>query len=215
MRESEVVTSMGQAVWGGLRYEVQLLTSSKTYLDSLRKETRTVNRFVLVFGSASQSDRRWFRTDHARTTFMKESFSDLELIDIPESRQQHRSVESPLKSIVGEYLSSIIFVIDYLQIGFSDYRFNMYSWPVVFIGNQTFTYANSGYKDAICSLIGETLTEIEEYLDKGLTLGFKNASSIVLPLRVAKDFPGPEVAEFHGPNNKFLIIWQAGEEPFD
>lgn len=215
MTESEVLTSTGQGVWGSSKYEVQLLTSSKTYFDSLRQSTKTVNRFVLMFGSGSQADRRSFRSDHARRTFIKESFSDLTLIDIPESKQEARLVESPLTAIVGEYLSSITFVMDYLQIGFSDYRFNMYSWPVVFMGNQTFSRANNGYKDAICSLIGETLAEIEEYLDKGLTLGFKNASSIVLPLRVGKDFPSPEVAEFHGPNNKFLITWQAGEEPFD
>jgi hypothetical protein len=66
----------------------------------------------------------------------------------------------------------------------------------------------------MCSLIGETLMTVDEYLDKGFVLKFKNGSLISLPLRVGRDFPCPEVAEFHGPKAHFLTIWRAGEDPF-
>lgn len=215
MQQSEVVTATGFGVWGDARYELQLLTSSKTYCDSSGQATRTVTRFVLAFGIESQVDRRWFRSERSRRTFIEQSFSNLALTDIPKSEQDTRQVKDPLQAAVGEYLSSVTFVMDYLQIDFCGHRFNMYNWPTVIIGAQTLTLTSNGYRDAICSLIGETLTGIEEYLDRGLTLQFKSGCSIGLSLRVGKDFPSPEVAEYWSPSQKPLIIWQAGEEPFD
>jgi hypothetical protein len=215
MDETELITSKGRGVWGGTTYELRLLTSSRTYSDSLHQATRTVLRFMLEFGSKSGSDRRCFISDAARRAFIDQSFSDLVLTDIPEAKREPRRVISPLQTIVGEYMSSVTFVMDYLQLGFSDYRFNMYSWPTVTVQSRTLSQRDEAYKNAICALIGETLSAVDEYLDKGLVLQFKNGSSITLFLRVGRDFPGPEVAEFHGPNTTFLIIWRAGEEPFD
>lgn len=215
MDHSEIVTAEGAGVWGSARYMVQLLTSSKTYSDSKHAEARTVMEFVLAFGPDSQMDRRRFRSNDARRLFMEQSFRDLVLREIPESKRERRRVTSHVQGVVGEYLSSVTFVMDYLQLGFSDYGFNMYSWPALVIANKTLVHTNVGYKDALCSLIGETLTRIDEYLDTGLTLEFKNGASISLPLRVGRDSPGPEVAEFHGPEPGSKVIWQSGEAPFD
>jgi hypothetical protein len=215
MNKSEVVTSEGRGVWGGTKYEVRLLTTSRTYSDSLHQATKSVIRFVFEFGPKTGSDRRTFNSEHARREFMKASFSDLDLADVPESKRESRRVDSPLRSIVGEYLSAVTFVMDYLQMDFSGNRFNMYCWPIVTICQKRLTHTEHGYKDAICSLIGETLTEVEEYFDTGLTLQFANGASVCLSLRADKHFPGPEVAEFSGTSNKSSIIWHAGEEPFD
>jgi hypothetical protein len=121
----------------------------------------------------------------------------------------------PLQNVIGEYLSSVTFVMDYLQLSFSRYGFNMYGWPTVTVQNRTLAQMDDGYKDAMCTLIGQTLATVDEYLDKGLFLQFENGSSLSLSLRVGRDFPCPEVAEFHGLKTNFLIIWQVGEEPFD
>jgi hypothetical protein len=215
MDESEVVTSEGQGVWGGTNYEVRLLTSSRTYSDSSHQATKSVIHFVVEFGPKSRSDRRLFNSEHARRAFIDASFTDLALTDVPESKRESRRVDSPLRTIVGEYLSSVTFVMDYLQMDFSGNRFNMYGWPVVTIRQKSLTHMEDGYKNAICSLIGETLTAIEEYFDSGLILQFENGTSVCLSLRVDKDFPSPEVAEFHGRSDKSSIIWQAGEKPFD
>jgi hypothetical protein len=65
------------------------------------------------------------------------------------------------------------------------------------------------------SLKARATRPVDEYLDKGLFLQFENGSSISLSLRVGRDFPCLEVAEFHGLKTNFMIIWQVGEEPFD
>ncbi len=91
----------------------------------------------------------------------------------------------------------------------------MNTWPTITIENRTLAHPDGGYKDALCSLIGETATEVDEYWDTGLRLRFKNGSCINLPLRVERDFDCPEVATFSTPTKAFAIIWSAGEEPFD
>ena len=212
---SEVITAEGEGVWGGARYKVRLVTSYRTYTESRQAVTKTVTSFVLTFGSESGFDKRCFSSNDARRSFIDESFRDLVLREILESNREPRSVTSPVQAAVGEYLSSVTFVMDYLQLGLNDYGFNMYSWPILTIKNETLVHADDRYKDALCSLIGETLTGIDEYLDTGLTLQFKNGACISLPLRVGNEFPGPEVAEFHGPESGSKVIWQAGDAPFD
>jgi hypothetical protein len=213
MDESEVITSEGKGVWG-TRYDLRLLTSVRTYSDSLRQANKTVQRYVLEFGPKSQADRRSFESDDARRAFLEQSFSDLVLTEIPEWKREHRRIISPLQTVIGQYLSSVNFVMDYLQLDFCGYGFTMNSWPTITIENRNLGHGDAGYKDALCFLIGETATEVNEYWDTGLRLQFKNSSYINLSLRVERDFPSPEVATFHTPTEGFAIIWSAGEEPF-
>jgi len=208
VHESQVVTAEGRGVWGGRRYEVRFMTSLRTYADSTHVTSKTIIHFVLEFGSPDGGDRRWFESEAARRSFVDKSFSELVLREVPESKREPQEVASPLQAVVGEYLSSVTFVMDYLQLDFSGYGFNMYSWPTVTLQNRTLAQRDDG------SLIGETLMTVDEYLDKGLVLQFKNGSFISLSLRLGRDFPCPEVAEFHGPKAHFLKIWQAGEAPF-
>jgi len=214
MDKLEVITAEGEGVWGA-RYELRLLTSVCTYSDSLSQVNKNVQHYVLEFGPRSQPDRRSFKSDEARRIFLEQSFSDLVLTEIPESKREFRRIVSPLHSVVGEYLSSVSFVMDYLQLDFSGYGFTMNAWPTITIENRTIAHLDGGYKDALCSLIGETAAEVDEYWDAGLRVRFKNGSHINLSLRAERDFPSPEVATFHTPSSLFAIIWSAGEEPFD
>jgi len=214
MEKSEVITSEGEGVWGA-RYELRLLTSVCTYSDSVRQANKNVQDYVLEFGPKSQADRRSFKSDESRRAFLEQSFSDLVLTEIPESKRELRRIVSPLCSVVGEYLSSVNFVMDYLQLDFCGYGFTMNIWPTITIESRTLAHPDGGYKDALCSLIGETATQVDEYWDTGLRLQFKNGTYIDLSLRVEHDFPCPEVATFHTPTRGFAIVWSAGEEPFD
>ena len=215
MDELEVVTSKGIGVWGDRKYELRLLTSFRCYSDSSRRESRTVQRYGLEFGQATRGDRRWFNSDDARAAFLNSSFSDLVLTEIPEPNRQPHRVTSPLQTVVGEYLPSVTFVMDYLQLDFCGCGFTMNSWPTITIQDRTLAHTDGGYRDTMCSLIGETVAQVDEYWDAGLVLQFSNTASIRLALRVGTDFPGPEVATFHTPTEAFAIIWSAGEEPYD
>jgi hypothetical protein len=173
-----------------------------------------VQRYVLEFGVRGQADRRRFDSEEARKGFLEQSFSNLSLSEIPESKRERRRIVSPVESIVGEYLSSVAFVMNYLQLDFSGHKFTMYQWPTVTIRNETRTDADGEYKNVMCSLIGETIAGVDEYWDTGLRLRFTNGSYINLALRPEGDFSGPEVAEFHTPTKLFALVWETGEEPF-
>jgi hypothetical protein len=214
MDESEVITSEGKGVWGA-RYELRLLTSVRTYSDSLHQANKIVQRYVLEFGPRPQANRRLFASDDARRVFLEQSFSDLVLTEIPQPKREPRRIVSPLQTVVGEYLSAVAFVMDYVQLDFCGYGFTMNSWPTITIQNRTLSHADGGYRDALCSLIGETTTEVDEYWNTGLRFQFKNASYINLSLKVGHGFSSPEVATFSTPKKSFAIIWGAGEEPFD
>lgn len=215
MTESRIVTAQGSGAWGGKNYQVRLFTSSKTYSDAARRTMKTVVRFAVAFESSSWSDSRWFNSEKARRSFLDESFSDLVFREIPASERQPQEVASPLQNIKGEYLSSVTFVMDYLQLDFSGYGFNMYSWPFVTVSGKTLSDKDPEYKNALCGFIGQVVEQVDEYLDKGLTLRFADEFCINLPLKVAPDFSSPEVATFNGPKKELLMAWQVGDEPFD
>lgn len=200
-------------MWGGTDYEVRLLTASRTYFDAAREESRTVVRFGLAFQSVSYSDERWFASEELRQVFLGESFSNLVLEEIPGSQRESEEVVSPLQCVKGEYLSSVTFVMDYVQLDFCGYRFNMYDWPLVTSNGKPLGHTDTGYRDLLCSFIGRPLKDTDEFLDKGLTLDFGDGC-INLPLKVPRDFPSPEVAEFTAPKSGW-VIWLAGEPPFD
>src|SRR5271163_1032145 len=143
MEKSEVITSEGEGVWGA-RYELRLLTSVCTYSDSVRQANKNVQDYVLEFGPKSQADRRSFKSDESRRAFLEQSFSDLVLTEIPESKRELRRIVSPLCSVVGEYLSSVNFVMDYLQLDFCGYGFTMNIWPTITIESRTLAHPDGG-----------------------------------------------------------------------
>ena len=214
MDKSEAITAEGEGVWGA-RYKIRLLTSVCTYSDSLRQTNKTLRSYVLEFGQEAGADRRSFTSDEARKEFLEKSFTSLALTEIPELGRELRRIVSPLQAIIGEYLSSVTFVTDYLQLDFSGYGFTMNSWPAITADNRKLDHTDRDYKDALCSLIGQNVVEVDEYWDTGLRLGFGNGTALTLSLRVGRDFPCPEIATFGTPSQAFAIVWSAGAEPFD
>jgi len=214
MDRSEVLTAEGEGVWGA-RYKIRLLTSVCIYSDSARQTNKTVRSYVLEFGQESGMDSRRFTSDEDRKAFLEKSFSNLALTEVPESKRELRSIVSPLQAIVGEYLSSVTFVMDYLQLDFSGYGFTMNSWPTITVSGRKLADSDPDYKNVLCSLIGQNLAEVDEYWDTGLRLGFASGTALTLSLRVGRDFPCPEIATFGTPSQAFAIVWSAGAEPYD
>jgi hypothetical protein len=209
MEQLEVITAIGEGVWGNHKYQVALKTRACTYHDALHQSTRKVLRYLFSFGpSISISDSRSFRTEEKRRVFMAESFSALSMSEIAESNRQWKQLTSPLQSVVDHKLTTVSFVEDYLQLDFSPYRFLVYNWPDISMDGKTLQLSDQGYSDSLLSFVGKQVSGFDEYLDKGLVIGFSDGSSISVPLRVSAEFPSPEVAGLSGPNiNAF--IWPA------
>lgn len=62
--------------------------------------------------------------------------------------------------IIGEQLSSVEFVQDYLQLHFDDKYLICYIWPVVIISEIEYRYKDPLYRDKLCELIGKIITAV-------------------------------------------------------
>jgi hypothetical protein len=213
MQITETKTAEGSGFWGYGVYEIELRTRSTTYTDSGRKNPRTVHRYDLRFHNGSQSDIRAFASQTKRAEFMDKSFTDLKVREIPRSDQESTPLSCPLADVVGEYLSDVTFVMDYLQMRFCGASFNFYNWPVVILPDRRFEVSEIGYRDALCGLIGKTVQSLDVFLDTGLTFKFEGSETVTVSLRAPAGSTLPEVAEYSS-GNKSGIMWMSDEEPF-
>ncbi len=200
---TETITATGTGTWY-LAYEVSLATIISHFRSRYSPNEIIVVRYELRFRKPGeiQWNHREFNTDTERGNFIQQAFSELALQ--PNTMPAPMPCGHLLSPLVGEQLSSITFVMDYLQIHFNQHRFNAYAWPVVWANNQRYAYGEAGYRDAICSLIAKSVTRFEEYLDAGLVFEFGDSYSLEIPI---SDPTGKmvEVAEYHRPDGVWTV----------
>ena len=214
MHIRETTTVQGSGFWGYGLYDIELTTRATTYTDSSGTNTRTVHRYVLNFGRDNQRDIRAFASDRERADFIDNNFTERQIHEIPLNEQVSASLPSPLDDVIGEYLSDVTFVMDYLQMRFCGPSFNFYNWPAVILDDEQVEVGKTGYRDALCSLIGKTVRSLDVFLDTGLTFKFQAGETVAVSLRVPHGSSMPEVAEYSS-GKKSGFIWMAGEAPFD
>jgi hypothetical protein len=59
-----------------------------------------------------------------------------------------------LAKIVGEPLSAVTFVRDYVQLHFDGPTISAFTLPTVTVRGKTIAFADPGYRDALCARIG-------------------------------------------------------------
>jgi len=118
--------------------------------------------------------------------------------------------ESHLDRLVGEKLSAVIFVADYVQFEFNGPRLTACVWPYVAAFGETKGLGAPGYRDALVGLIFREVTEASEDAEQGLVLRFDGDALIINP--EPGDLEGPEIAMFS--NGQDLTVWRPGEECF-
>lgn len=57
--------------------------------------------------------------------------------------------------IIGEQLSAVSFVMDYLQLQFNGYLLTVLTPLVVVSDDHSYTFADLGYRDALCERIAQ------------------------------------------------------------
>jgi hypothetical protein len=67
---------------------------------------------------------------------------------------------NPLESIIGEQLSAVQFVQDYLQLHFEDKGLTCYIWPKIIINGDVFTFGSIEYRNKLCEFIGSLVTDV-------------------------------------------------------
>jgi len=90
--------------------------------------------------------------------------------------------------LVGEQLSAVCFVQDYLQLEFDGYKLTTYTTPLVEnLPNEWLAYEHDQYKNVLCRLIACQIEQVASEPDRVL-ISFQNCTErISLPLHEDRD----------------------------
>lgn len=100
-----------------------------------------------------------------------------------------------ISAIVGEELTAIEFVQDYLQLRFDGPLLTLYAWPHLLLSDYSIAFGEPEYRNALCSQIGETVEEASLEEGDALTVKLENGTVFALSLR-EEDLDGPEAGAF-------------------
>src|SRR5580693_3119597 len=100
-----------------------------------------------------------------------------------------------VSAVIGEELKAVEFVEDFLQLRFDAPLLTLYDWPHVLLTDFSVAFGEPEYRNALCSLIGETVSTASLEEDDALTIEFGNGLVLGLSLR-EEDVDGPESGSF-------------------
>jgi hypothetical protein len=103
--------------------------------------------------------------------------------------------EKSLQMLIGEQLSAVTFVQDYLQLYFDGPRLTVFSYPVIVLGDQTFHWGKPGFRDALCNNIAKKVTEARVAYGDNISIRFADGSTIKISLK-DEDYSGGEAVNF-------------------
>ena len=107
--------------------------------------------------------------------------------------EQDRTLADGLRKLIGSKLSSIEFVMDYVQLRYDGPTLTAYTTPTVVRDNDKYAWGGSGYRDALCDQISHELRQVE--VDEQVRLTFDDGVSVLISLR-DEDYTGPESLHF-------------------
>ena len=97
--------------------------------------------------------------------------------------------------VVGEQLSSVEFVQDYVQLRFDGPTLTAYVWPVVKSSEGTVRFGEPDYRNVLCGRIGHKILAVSVEEEKAINLRFDDGSQVSVSLR-PEDHSGPEAGTF-------------------
>lgn len=92
--------------------------------------------------------------------------------------------ETLLQRIVGARLSSVVFVLNYLVLGFGpEGDLTTRVWPRLIKRDNALTFGMQGYRDGLCDLITHVVERVGISSDETITLSIENDIQLEIPLR--------------------------------
>jgi hypothetical protein len=100
-----------------------------------------------------------------------------------------------VSAIEGQELTSVEFVRDHLRLCFDGPAFTMYAWPHLLFEEFSVAYGEPEYRNALCSLISESVAKASCEEFGALTIEFDTGAVIALSLR-EEDLEGPQSGSY-------------------
>jgi len=115
-------------------------------------------------------------------------------------------IDRPLiGQIVGEQLSAVSFVQDYVEFHFDGPVVRAFAGPIVKESGETIRFPSPNSRDKLCSLIGRPVSSFE--LIDGLELRIRlGGADLIVPLD-AERTPGPEAMHFQDSVTSPVQVW--------
>lgn len=88
-----------------------------------------------------------------------------------------------ISAIEGQELSAVEFVGDHLRLRFEEPMLTLYAWPHLLFEEFSVAFGEPEYRNAICSLIGESVAKASCEELEALTVEFETGTVIALSLR--------------------------------
>ena len=112
-----------------------------------------------------------------------------------------------LDELKSQRLSSVEFVQDYIQLHFDDYSMSLYNPVKIIQGSGSLQQEQTGFKDALCSLINCIVRDVSYTKSDKVEVAFGGGSSVVVCI-ADKDYSGPEalLLRSHDPKAPMLVI---------
>jgi hypothetical protein len=113
------------------------------------------------------------------------------------------SEKGGLQIIVGRSLSSVEFVLDYVQLRFDGPCLTAITMPILRCDNQVLKNGMQGYCDCLIKQIGKVVN-LAIVKEEELLLQFSGGASLTISLR-PEDNVGPEAARFEDETGNFWV----------
>lgn len=87
-------------------------------------------------------------------------------------------------------VSGVCFIEDFVEIHFGDAILRCLADPIIKQRGQSIAFLEKGFRDAICSMIGDRVEKLKLVEDKCIELGTKSGLTLTVPLdNKSKDLP--------------------------
>lgn len=116
------------------------------------------------------------------------------------------SARSSINCLLGEPLSGVAFVQDYVEFHFDGRVLRSLTPPFLRLGGDTFKFPERGSRDAFCFLIGRTVERILVDDEEQIELAFSSEALLTVPL-IRSARTGPEAAHFVPGENQPMEVW--------
>ncbi len=111
------------------------------------------------------------------------------------STQPDPSAEELLQTIVGEQLSSVEFVQDYVQLRFDGPILTAVTQPVVEANGQEFHWGQCGFRDELCKRIARKVISAHIAPEDSVCIKFDDGATVMISLR-SQDYRAAEAVIF-------------------
>jgi hypothetical protein len=113
--------------------------------------------------------------------------------------------ETTVESLVGEELSAVRFVRDYVEFHFDGPVLRALASPQLQVAGTRLVDSEGGWRDALCSLIGHVVRRVDAREDVHIQLEFATGAVLTVPL--AGNHPCPEGAHFQPSVTAPVQVW--------